>query len=350
GLTYDDVLLVPKYSEVETRSAVDLSVDLGKGIKLEIPVITANMADVTGPEMAREAARIGGLGLLHRFVTLDEQVNDFTKATHSSGDNWFNHVGCSLGVKEEDKERLDALYDAGCRIFCIDVAHGHNKNCGEMTSYVAKKYSDVLLISGNVATPEGAKYLADCGADVIKVGIGPGCFGAGTRVLMANGTYKNIEKIVPGERVINKDGNPVTVKASVCTGFRKVNKFRHTLSHKYTYVTPDHNYWIGDISSTTKKTISNVGHAKILDKQSKTTPKQSKYKWKEISELHSYSAATLMPRNINFEMKDTFEIILEKRNSGNKKENIKYKTDNILTPSYDLGYMFGTFLGDGCAI
>lgn len=186
GLTYDDVLLVPKYSEVETRSTVDLSVDLGKGVKLDIPIITANMADVTGPEMARSVAKLGGLGLLHRFCTLERQVEDFKKAAYYAGQALFNNIGCSLGVKEEDKERLKVLYQAGCKIFCIDVAHGHNKNCGDMTSYVAKKYNDVLLISGNVATPEGAKYLADCGADVIKAGIGPGSL-CSTRVETGNG-------------------------------------------------------------------------------------------------------------------------------------------------------------------
>lgn len=183
GLTYDDVLLMPKYSEIESRSSVDLSVYLGKGMKLDIPVISANMKDVTGPEMAKSIAFMGGLGLLHRFSTLEEQVNDFNESIYKLGNG---KVGCSLGVKEEDKERLDALYDSGCRIFCIDVAHGHNKNCGDMTSHVAKKYSDVLLISGNVATPEGAKYLADCGADVIKVGIGPGSL-CSTRVETGNG-------------------------------------------------------------------------------------------------------------------------------------------------------------------
>lgn len=186
GLTYDDVLLVPKYSEVETRSSVDLSVDLGKGIKLDIPIITANMADVTGPEMAAAVAKMGGLGLLHRFCTLEQQVEDFKQAAYYKGEKLVNNIGCSLGVKEEDKERLDVLYDAGCRIFCIDVAHGHNKNCGDMTLYVAKKYSDVLLISGNVATPEGAKYLADCGADVCKGGVGPGSL-CSTRVETGNG-------------------------------------------------------------------------------------------------------------------------------------------------------------------
>lgn len=186
GLTYDDVLLIPKYSEVETRSSVDLSVDLGKKVNLKIPVITANMADITGPEMARTIAFMGGLGLLHRFCSLDEQVRDFEKATYRSDGDLFGNVGCSLGVKEEDKERLDVLYDSGCRIFCIDVAHGHNKNCGDMTEYVAKKYSNVLLISGNVATPEGARYLADCGADVIKIGVGPGSL-CSTRVETGNG-------------------------------------------------------------------------------------------------------------------------------------------------------------------
>lgn len=186
GLVFDDVLLVPKYSEVETRSDVDLSVDLGKGITLKCPIISANMADVTGPTMATAIAKIGGLGLLHRFCTPEEQVKDFEHAAYNNGNDYTSNVGCSLGIKEEDKDRLDMLYDVGARIFCIDVAHGHNKVCGEMTSYIAKKYPKVLLISGNISTAEGARYLSDNGADIIKCGQGPGSL-CSTRVETGNG-------------------------------------------------------------------------------------------------------------------------------------------------------------------
>lgn len=179
ALTFDDVLLVPKYSDISTRSLeienpeIDLSSDLGKGIKLRIPIISANMNTVTGPRMARAMAEIGGMGLLHRFSTSEEQVRDFREAIQDKPE-YTSFVGCSLGINKEEKneERAEKLAEAGCKIFCIDVAHGHHKLVGEFTEYLAKKYPDVLLIVGNVAAEEGTIYLYEKGADVVKAGIG----------------------------------------------------------------------------------------------------------------------------------------------------------------------------------
>lgn len=181
GLTFDDVLLVPKHSKIPSRSQIDLSVELGKGIKLRIPIISANMKHVTEIQMARAIADLGGMAILHRFNLIGEQISMLISAKSSQG-----LVGAAIGVQEEDKERAAALVDHGCRVLCIDVAHGDHDNCIRMTEHIAKAYPQVLLISGNVATRIGALRLNEAGADVIKVGIGGGSL-CTTRIETGNG-------------------------------------------------------------------------------------------------------------------------------------------------------------------
>lgn len=194
ALTFDDVLLVPRLSDISTRSLdienpeIDLSSDLGKGITLKIPIISANMDTVTGPIMARAIAEMGGMGLLHRFTqTTQEQVTDFKSAVEGHPE-YANFIGCSLGISPrfKNEELAEKLAEAGCKIFCIDVAHGHHKLVGEFTEYLAKKYPQNLLIVGNVATQKGAEYLYEEGADVVKVGIGPASI-CSTRIETGNG-------------------------------------------------------------------------------------------------------------------------------------------------------------------
>ena len=180
GLTFDDVRLIPKYSEVATRN-MPLDVSLGKGVNLRSPIVSANMKNVTGHEMAIAIAKNGGLPLLHRFATINEQRTMFKKATE-----YNSIVGCSVGVKDEDYGNADALVTAGCSILCVDVAHGDHILCLKMVERLARNFPDILLIAGNVATAAGARRLHDAGADVIKVGIGGGSL-CTTRIETGNG-------------------------------------------------------------------------------------------------------------------------------------------------------------------
>jgi IMP dehydrogenase len=173
GFCFDDVILKPKYSEILSRSEVDLSVDLGKEIILQIPIISANMPTVTEGIMAGTIAKIGGLALLHRFKTVEEQIAMFFYSGALSK-NFIKSVGCSVGVNKKDQEDTDKLINAGVKIICIDCAHGDSSKCYQMTEWIAKKYPEVLLISGNVAAATGAVGLANCGANIIKIGVGPG--------------------------------------------------------------------------------------------------------------------------------------------------------------------------------
>lgn len=191
GYTFDDLLLIPKYSEVASRADVDLSVDLGKGVKLKMPIVSANMSNVTGHQMAGVmAGYVGGLPILHRFFpTANDIVKEFELACGLANVcSGVQHpvVAASIGVQEQDLDLVERLVAGGCKVICIDVAHGDHALCRQMTSYIAKKFPKVLLIAGNVATGAAAAMLADDGADVIKVGIGGGSL-CTTRIETGNG-------------------------------------------------------------------------------------------------------------------------------------------------------------------
>jgi IMP dehydrogenase len=180
GYTFDDLLLIPKHSNIVSRQNVKLKSHLGKNLIIDLPICSSNMTNVTEHQMANAMASYGGMSILHRFCSVDEQVSLLKKCSN------LNVTGASIGILEESKGRLDALVEAGCRIICIDVAHAHQSEAIKMTQYVAKKYPKVLLISGNVVTAEGALALYNAGANVIKVGIGNGSI-CTTRIETGNG-------------------------------------------------------------------------------------------------------------------------------------------------------------------
>lgn len=162
----DDLLLVPKYSTIPSRSQIDTSVDLGKDVKLKIPILASPMPDVSGVDMANALGSLGGLTLLHRFNTIEAQVEMWKAGLFP------RLTGAAIGVKTEDKMRATALVKAGCSILCVDVAHGWSTNCGDMVQWIAKTYPHVLIIAGSVATGVAAEYLGAQGADVIRCNIG----------------------------------------------------------------------------------------------------------------------------------------------------------------------------------
>ena len=168
AITYDDVLLVPSYNHWESRKVVDVAItDKSGKLRLELPVMTANMDSVTEDAMADFIGARGGIGVIHRFMTIEANVRIFKTCEARA----FVSIGCS----PEDLERAEALRDAGADLFCIDVAHAHARYVGK----TLKKIRDMLgreacIMAGNVATYAGADYLASLSADIVKVGIGGG--------------------------------------------------------------------------------------------------------------------------------------------------------------------------------
>jgi len=173
--TFSDVLIEPKYSSIESRSNVDISTNIDISTVLRLPIISANMKTITGPKMAATMTMHGGLGILHRFNTIEEALMDYREANLLEGDHVNKNIAVSIGVQEGDKKRFDKLYDIGARIFCIDVAHGHHVLVKNMLQWIVTKgLFDVTLIAGNIATSAAAYDLIEWGANVLKVGIGPG--------------------------------------------------------------------------------------------------------------------------------------------------------------------------------
>lgn len=168
AITYDDVLLVPSYNHYESRRNVSTAVtDRSGKLTLHLPVLTANMDTVTEHAMANFISGKGGIGVLHRFMSIERNVDEFMQCT---GD-----AVVSIGCSQQDLERVEALRDAGATKFCIDVAHAHAKYVGKTLKSMREMLGEnACIIAGNVATYAGADYLASCGADILKVGIGGG--------------------------------------------------------------------------------------------------------------------------------------------------------------------------------
>lgn len=173
ALTFSDILIEPRYSTVLSRKDVDLTTDF-HGFKLSLPVISANMKSITEYKMCCAMKDEGGLGILHRFYTsTEEYIEQVKQCVQYCG----NHFGVSVGVKDKDKELTERLYEAGARIFCIDVAHGDHilvKNMLKFLQGVNDVNGPITIIAGNIATSWGAMDLVGWGCKILKVGIGPG--------------------------------------------------------------------------------------------------------------------------------------------------------------------------------
>jgi IMP dehydrogenase len=167
ALTFDDVLLIPAYNHYESRRTVDIAVTDRTGkLHLDLPVMTANMDTITEHEMARFIAGQGGVGVLHRFMTVERNVEEYRKCPPGTF--------VSVGTGDGELERAEALKDAGASFVCADVAHAHGRYMGRVIKKLREMLPNACIMAGNVATYAGADYLASCGADIVKVGIGAG--------------------------------------------------------------------------------------------------------------------------------------------------------------------------------
>lgn len=467
GLTFDDVLLAPAESSVlpgDVSTATRLTTD----ITLNIPIVSAAMDTVTEARLAIALAREGGMGVIHRNLSIEEQAGEVDKVKrsesgmitdpitlgpddvlrsaldvmsryHISGipitedgklvgiltnrDIRFERnldlpirelmtrerlitapvgttlaeandilhrykveklpvvdehgmlkglitvkdiqkkiqypnaakdtqgrlrVGAALGAGPDTMARAEALIAEDVDVLVVDTSHGHSRMVIDTVRQLVETFgSRTQFIAGNVATADATEALIDAGVCGVKVGIGPGCFAAGTRILMADATYKNIEDVRAGDRVINMRGEPVTVCNAWCTGIREVMAVRHTASFRETYVTPDHNYFVGDlstvsaVSTVSAASVASRGYAAVLEQPTRFGV--SKLHWKEVGA--SERDAFLLPRQIAFELPHGFEIDVREFAIRRDKQLARYNTN--IKDSYELGYIFGTFLGDG---
>ena len=183
--SYDDVLLMPQYSDIVSRSEIDISVDLGKDITLEMPIISSPMDTVSGHRMALVMAECGGTSVLHRYNTIEDQraeLAEFILNTNSS-----DLLGAAIGISGDYLERAKTLYNAGVGFLCVDVAHGHHALVRHALQVLRKTFGyDLHIMAGNVATLEGVNDLADWGADSVRCNIGGGSI-CSTRIQTGHG-------------------------------------------------------------------------------------------------------------------------------------------------------------------
>ncbi len=181
GITYDDVLLVPQYSDIISRREVNLTTDFGKGIELSLPIIASPMDTVSEADMAGNLGELGGLSIIHRYNTVEEQ----SAMIASLGKKVL--VGAAVGVLDDYMDRSRAVIEAGAKVICIDVAHGHHVLVKRAIQSIRELVGDdIHIMAGNVATLEGFNDLADWGADSIRCNIGGGSI-CTTRVQTGHG-------------------------------------------------------------------------------------------------------------------------------------------------------------------
>src|SRR3989344_5256058 len=180
GLTFDDVLLLPSYSDF-SRSDIDLSTRLTRNIKLSIPLVSSAMDTVTESKLAIALGKLGVIGIIHRNLTIADQVHEVKKVKKESV-----LVGGAVGAGKGFEDRIDALIKAKADVILVDSAHGFAKSVIDVVKFIKKKYKNIDVIGGNVATLDGAKALVNAGVDGLRVGMGPGAI-CSTRVISGMG-------------------------------------------------------------------------------------------------------------------------------------------------------------------
>ncbi len=169
ALTFDDVTLAPKYSEI-LPSEAETGVTLTKYLKLRIPLLSSAMDTVTESKMAIALAKAGGIGVIHRNLDVKKQLLEIKKVKKQK-----LLVGAAVGAGPNEFVRAKAIIKEGVDLIVVDTAHGHTKKVAEIIKFIKKlKNNKIALCAGNIATLEAAKFLIKLGVDIIKVGIGPG--------------------------------------------------------------------------------------------------------------------------------------------------------------------------------
>ena len=196
ALTFDDVLLLPKYSNV-LPSNTDISLKLTKKIFLKVPFLTSAMDTVTESKMAIAIAKEGGMGVIHRNLDIKNQSKEVKKVKNKK-----LLVGAAVGTNIDDLERVRSLTSNGVDLIVIDTAHGHSEKVLRILSKIKKVIKSVPVCVGNIATGDAAKKLYNSGADIIKVGIGPGSI-CTTRMVAGIGVPQ-ISAVIEVKKALNK--------------------------------------------------------------------------------------------------------------------------------------------------
>jgi len=187
SLSYDDVLLVPKYSDIRSRSEINITGDLTNGLSLPLPIISSPMDTITETAMSFVMACMGGSGIIHRYNTIEEQSKMVREASAEIGSSAIGSLGAAVGVTGDYIERAQSLVFAGARYICVDIAHGHHILMKEALYNLRKAVPpDFHIMAGNVASVQGVNDLADWGANSVRCNIGGGSI-CSTRIQTGHG-------------------------------------------------------------------------------------------------------------------------------------------------------------------
>jgi IMP dehydrogenase len=196
ALTFDDVLMLPRYSNVLPLNT-SINLNLTNKINLKVPFLSSAMDTVTESNMAIAMAKTGGIGVIHRNLKIKKQSEQIKKVKNKN-----LLVGAAIGTNQEDLDRAKALLDNGADLIVIDTAHGHSSKVLDILSKIKKIINKTPICVGNIATGEAATKLYNSGADIIKVGIGPGSI-CTTRMVAGIGVPQ-ISAIIEVKKALNK--------------------------------------------------------------------------------------------------------------------------------------------------
>lgn len=180
ALTFDDVLLLPGYADF-SRSDIDLSTNVTRNIKLKLPLVSSPMDTVTESGLAIALAELGGIGIIHRNLSVADQASEAQKVKEKG-----LLVGAAIGPSHGYEERLEALVKAGIDVVVIDTAHGYVQHVIDAIANIKKTHPKLEVIAGSIATADAAKALIAAGADGLRVGMGPGAI-CTTRIISGMG-------------------------------------------------------------------------------------------------------------------------------------------------------------------
>lgn len=206
ALTFDDVLLKPGYAGF-SRSDINLTTQLTKNISLNAPLVAAPMDTVTEAELAIALGKFGGIGIIHRNLTIEDQADQVSSVKKAGV-----LAGAAVGSSPGYEERVKALVAAGVDVICVDSAHGFSKFVIEAVTHI-KKHHKVDVIAGNIATGEGAEALIKAGADGLRVGMGPGAI-CTTRIVSGMGVPQ-LTAIMESAAVAHKHNVPVIADGGI---------------------------------------------------------------------------------------------------------------------------------------
>lgn len=245
--SFDDVLLVPKYSDIISRKEIDISRQLSRDYLLNLPIISSPMSTITEDTMANKIGDCGGLGIIHRYNSIEEQC-EIVRRIH--GDK----KSAAIGISGDYKERCDALVEAGTNIVCIDVAHGDHIGVLNTINYIKEKYPKVVTIAGNVATAEAYERLCHAGVDLVRTSVGSGSI-CTTRIQTGHG-IPTLQAILDcnekRKSILSKDKNSHVSKIIADGGIKNAGDIAKSIAAGADFV------MLGSMFSGTFETPGNI--------------------------------------------------------------------------------------------